>query len=146
MINSITFFHGAAIIRVIHHESFRSIKVYDENNCSYLINEVAGMYIKYSQKRLAPWHFTFSGDHIHEITEMDGRLEQAYVVLVCNEDGICCLNWHEFTTVISIENKSSPKWIAVSRMKGEKYFVRGSDGELKHKIGNSDFPKKIYHS
>lgn len=144
--NNISFFHGVAIIRVIHHESFRLIKVYDENSCSYLINEVAGMYIKYSQKRLAPWRFTFLEDHIYEITEMDRRLEQAYVVLVCNGDGICCLDWHEFTTVISVENKSYPKWIAVSRMKGEKYSVWGSDGELRHKIGNSDFPRKIYHN
>jgi hypothetical protein len=118
--------------------------VYEDNNCSYIINESAGIYIKYSKQRLTEWRFTFSEDHVREITEMRERLGQVYITLVCNKDGICCLDWPEFTTVISTESESYPKWIAVSRMRGEKYSVRGSDGELKHKIGNIDFPRKIF--
>ena len=66
------------------------------------------------------------------------------IVLLCNDDGICCLNFQEFSTIISIENENFPKWIKVQRQYGEKYAVSGSDGELKYKIGNSDFPQKIY--
>jgi len=75
---------------------------------------------------------------------MRERLGQVYITLICDEDGICCLDWNEFTTVISTESELYPKWIAVSRGKGEKYYVWGSDGELKHKIGNIDFPRKIF--
>jgi hypothetical protein len=142
--NNILFFHGAALIRILRHESFRTVKVYEENNWSYLINETSGIYIKYSKHKLTDWRFTFSEDHVREITEMRKRLGQVYITLICNDNGICCLDWHEFTTVISTESKSYPKWIAVSRMKSEKYSVWGSDGELKHKIGNIDFPRKIF--
>ncbi len=141
-----SFFHGAALIRVIRHELFSSIRVYTNNDCSYLVNDSSGIYIKYSQKALTPWSFTFSQDHVHEIGEMNQRLGQVYVVLICNEDGICCLNWQEFATVISTESKTYPKWISVSRMKGEKYSVWGRDGELRHKVGNIDFPRKIFET
>lgn len=142
--NNILFFHGAALIRILRDESFKTVKVYEENNCSYLINETTGIYIKYSKHRLSDWRFTFSEDHVCEITEMRERLGQVYITLICNEDGICCLDWNEFRTVISTESELYPKWIAVSRGKGEKYSVWGSDGELKYKIGNVDFPRKIF--
>lgn len=138
------FFHGVALIRVIRHEVFGSVKVYEENDCSYLINDDVGIYIKYSQQKLPPWGFTFSEEHVHEITEMSERLRQVYITLVCNDNGICCLDWEEFATVISTESMAYPKWISVSRAKGEKYAVWGRDGELRHKIGNSDFPRKIF--
>ena len=143
--STVSFFHGAALIRVIRHESYRSVKVLEENDCSYLINDTVGIYIKYSQRKLPPWSFTFSEEHVREITEMGGSLEKVYVALVCNEDGICCLDWKEFATVISTESTTYPKWISASRMKGEKYSVSGRDGKLKHKIGNSDFPRKIFY-
>ena len=142
--NNVLFFHGAAVIRIIRHELFRTVEVYEENSCSYLVNKTAGIYIKYSKRGPTNWRFTFLEDHVHEITEMRERLGQIYVTLICNEDGICCLDWSEFTTVISTESTLYPKWVAVSRMKGEKYSVWGSDSELKHKVGNIDFPRKIF--
>ena len=129
----VSFFHGAALIRVIRHGSFCSVKVCEENDCSYLINDDSGIYIKYSQRRLSPWGFTFSEEHVREIEDMNERLGKVFVVLVCNEDGICCLDWQEFATVISTESTMYPKWISLSRMKGEKYSVWGRDGKLKHK-------------
>ncbi len=138
------FFHGASLVRIIHDNIFDSIKKYTNNNSSYIINNNIGIYIKYSQKRMSPWTFSFSDIHVDEIKNMEKEFNKVYVVLVCNEDGISCLNFEEFSTVVSIENKNFPKWIKASRMRKEKYFISGSDGELKHKIGNSDFPKKIY--
>ncbi|MFA5091433.1 MAG: hypothetical protein WC483_02275 [Candidatus Paceibacterota bacterium] len=72
-------------------------------------------------------------------------LNNIFIILVCNDDGICCLNWKEFSTIISVYNINYPKWIRVGRRKNEKYSVYGIDGELKHKIGNSDFPNKLKH-
>ena len=141
--NTVSFFHGAVLIRVIRHESFRSVKVCQENDCSYLVNGMSGIYIKYSQKRLSPWSFTFSEEHVGGVEELNRKLSNVFVTLVCGEDGICCLEWEEFATVISTESTTYPKWISVSRMKGEKYSVWGRDGVLRHKIGNIDFPRKI---
>lgn len=144
MMNDMLFFHGAAVIRIIRHELFRTVGVYEENNCSYVVNESAGIYMKYSKRGSANWRFTFSQEHVQEIREMRERLGRIYVALICNEDGVCCLDWSEFGTVISTESKLYPKWLAVSRMKGEKYSVWGSDGELENKVGNIDFPRKIF--
>ena len=144
--NTVSFFHGAALIRVIRYESFHSVEVCEKNDCSYLINGISGIYIKYSQKRLSPWSFTFSEDHVHEIEELNKLLSTLFIVLICGKDGICCLDWQEFATVVSTESTTYPKWISVSRMKGQKYSVWGRDGKLKHKIGNIDFPRKIFIS
>jgi len=142
--SDVSFFQGAVIVRAIRHPSYKSLSVYEGNNSSYVINGSSGVYIKYSQKKLPPWNFTFLEDNVREIVEMKDGLERVYIVLACEEDGVCCLDWDEFRAVISVESTSYPKWISVSRAKGEKYAVKGSDTKLKHKIGNVDFPRKIF--
>lgn len=137
------FFHGAAVIKIVHSGYFKTIESFGKSNSAYLIDEKIGLYIKYSQKRMSPWVFTFDKEHIKEINEINDLLGNTFIILVCNDDGICCLNWKEFYTLISIDSSNYPKWIKASRRKNEKYSVCGIDGELKHKIGNSDFPNKI---
>lgn len=139
-----SFYHGVALVRIIHHDAYETLRVYIDNNSSYLVNKDIGIYIKYSEKKLPPWIFTFSEEHIMEIVAMTTKLKNIYISLVCNEDGVCCLNWHEFATIISVDDRLFPKWIRITRMKNEKYSVFGKDGKLKHKVGNIDFPKKIF--
>ena len=140
--NTLDFFHGAVLLKITNNSSV-SFKKYPHNNSAYIINNDVGIYIKYSQKRISPWTFSFSDMHIDEIKKFKNNIN-IYIVLVCNDNVICCLDFKEFCTVISIENKCFPKWIKSLRLKGEKYSVSGSDGKLKYKIGNSDFPQKIY--
>ena len=142
--NTVSFFNGAAIVRIIRHEDYRGIHVFKKNENSYIVNDKSIIYIKYSQKRLPPWNYTFIKEHVSDLVAMADEFDDVFIVLICNEDGICCLNWHEFNTVISVENNQYPKWISVTRKKSEKYSIRGRDGELKHKIGNIDFPHKIF--
>ena len=137
------FFHGAAIIRIIRSNHFKIIETFSRSNSAYIINEKIGVFIKYSQKRMAPWVFTFDKDHVIEIKEIFELLENVFIVLVCNNDGICCINWKEFCTLISTDSNNYPKWIKVTRRKNEKYSIFSIDGKLKHKVGNSDFPDKL---
>jgi hypothetical protein len=138
------FFHGAAIVKVIHSGCFKTIEKFGKSNSSYLLDEKIGLYVKYSQKRIAPWIFTFDQEHIKEIKDMASLLgNNVFLALVCNDDGIPCIDWHEFCTIISIENMKYPKWVRCDRKKNEKYSVYGIDGELGYKIGNSDFPNKL---
>ncbi len=137
------FFHGA-VFSIIIDNSPSFIKKYDRNNSSYIINDKTSIYIKYSQKRISPWTFGFAKTHIEEVSRLKDELENTFIVLVCNDNGICCLTYHEFCTVISVESNLFPKWIKARRQKGEKYGVTGSDGRLTYKIGDSDFPQKIY--
>lgn len=140
---NIDFFHGMVLTKIVQNKS-ACLKKYRGNNSSYIIDDQISVYIKYSSKRMSPWSFSFSKIHIHEIRDMKNKIEKIFIILICDNNGICCLNYNEFCTVISIENRDFPKWIKASRLKGEKYSVSGSDGKLKYKVGNSDFPGKIY--
>jgi hypothetical protein len=140
--NNIDFFHGAVFSRIID-DSSTIIKKHSGNNSSYIINNKTPIYIKYSQKRISPWTFSFAKTHIEDISKVKNGFENIFIILVCNDNGICCLNYQEFCTVISVESNYFPKWIKAQRQKGEKYAVTGSDGELTYKIGNSDFPNKL---
>lgn len=137
------FFHGGAIVKIVHSGYFKIVQSFGKSNSSYLLDEKIGLYIKYSQKRMTPWNFTFDQEHIKEIKNIFDLLGNIFVVFVCNDDGICCLNWQEFCTIISIDDNNYPKWIKTTRKKNEKYSVVGIDGELNYKIGNSDFPNKL---
>lgn len=141
--NTLDFFHGAILLRIVN-DNASKLQRYQNNNSSYIINDQIGIYCKYSQKRISPWIFSFSQVHIDEIKRFEGDIGNLFIVLLCNNNGICCLNFQEFCTILSIESKNFPKWIKASRLKGEKYSVSGSDGKLKYKIGNIDFPHKIY--
>ena len=140
---NIDFFHGVILARIIQNKP-ACLKKYEGNNSSYIVGGQIGIYIKYSAKRMPPWTFSFSKIHVDEIKNMENELERTFIALICDRNGICCLDYTEFGTILSIENRSFPKWVKASRLKGEKYSVSGSDGKLRHKVGNCDFPSKIY--
>jgi hypothetical protein len=140
----IDFFHGAVLFRIVCEGIVCNINRSTNNSSTYIIDGDIGIYIKYSQRRMSPWIFSFSKLHRDEIKRTYGKLTKLFLALVCNDNGICCLDYSEISTVLSLDNPTFPKWIRVARMKGEKYTVSGSDGRLSYKIGNSDFPKKIY--
>ena len=141
--NTSDFFHGAVLLKITNFRPV-SLKKYQHNNSSYIVNDKIGIYNKYSQKRISPWTFSFSEVHIEEIKIFKNDINNLFIILVCNDNGICCLTFEELCLVLSIENQNFPKWIKASRLKGEKYAISGSDGKLRYKIGNSDFPSKIY--
>jgi len=138
-----TFFHGSALVRLVQDRRTSEIKLYSGNN-GYLVNNVAYIYLKHSSKRLSPWSFTFLPEHIKEIDEARKKIQNIYVVLICCDDGICCLNFKELSQIIFIGGFNKSKSIRISRSPREKYEVLGSDGRLNYKIGNNDFPRKIF--
>jgi hypothetical protein len=137
-----TFFYGSALVRLIHDSQTYGIKLVMDNNC-YLINEKSYIYMKHCTKRLSPWSFTFSPEHIAEITNLYNEHKNIFVVLICNDDGICCLDFDELSQVIYFGTTNISKSIRVSRSPREKYAVSGTDGKLSHKIGDNEFPKKV---
>jgi hypothetical protein len=120
------------------------MKKYGSSGSCYIIDGNTPFYIKYSEKRISPWTFSFTETHIREIDSINDELGNIFIVLVCNDDGICCLNFQEFCTIISVKSNLFPKWVKAQRRRSEKYTVTGSDGELTYKIGNNDFPQKLF--
>ena len=79
MINDTARYHGIVFAEIVRQErevlidQFRS-----KSNSSYIVNNV-GLFIKYSTKRMPPWHFTFLRDHQQEIEKM--KLEHHHIVI-----------------------------------------------------------------
>ena len=92
---------------------------------------------------MTPWRFTFRREHQDEIDLMTAKFEYVFLVLVCNDDGIVCLSYPELKQIL--DNQHEPiEWISATRHKREMYAVKGSNGELDCKIGQKEFPKKIF--
>jgi len=140
MLKQSDFFHGVLISKLLDHAELKVKK--HRFFSAYVINDKA-YYIKYSSNRISPWTFSFSEKHTKELVDLSNQFGEVFIVLICNEDGICCLNFQEFKTVIAIENKNFPKWIRAIRQKREKYAIAGSDGKLTYKIGDNCLQSSI---
>jgi len=131
-------YHGSAFSRLIN--KYGALKItanINQDNSSYIINNCLGIYIKFSTKRLTPWQFTFTEQHHKSIVNLSQLGEDNYLIFVCNDDGLCCITFKEYFNLISDITESLTKSIIITRFKNEKYYVSGSDGELKNKISDS---------
>ena len=145
MIKEFEFYHGTALTRLIHGCSSINIAQYSamSSNASYLINQRIGLYFKHSARRLSPWIFTFNKEHQNEIRKMKNCLSDVFIVLICGKDGIACLNYAELKYALN-DNCGTDEWLKASRRTREKYAISGSDGKLRTKIGDNEFPLKIF--
>lgn len=145
MVKDFEFFHGVVFARILH-GSERPVSVrpfQSPSNASYVVNDSIGIYIKYSAKRMTPWRFTFKKEHHDEVDLMKRRLKRVFLVLVCNDDGMVCLSYSEFKDILE-GRRDSTEWVCATRHKREMYSVSGSSGRLDLKIGQNDFPEKIF--
>ena len=140
MNNDLEKYHGLVILKIIR-ATQSSISFAKKNSNSYIINKNVGLYIKYSSKRLSPWTFTFKKEHQDEILSLKKEYKKIFICLVCHNDGVVCLNFNDLKLIL--DHNHSDEWVRVSRRPGKKYSISGSDGKLKNKKGNSEFPKII---
>ena len=136
-------YHGLVILKIIR-ASKLLINFIKKNTNSYIIDEKIGLYIKYSSKRMSPWTFTFRKEHQDEISCLKSQHHKIFICLVCHNDGVVCLSFKELKFIL--DHNHSDEWVRVSRRPGQKYSIHGSDGKLKNKKGNSEFPKIILDS
>lgn len=144
MIKEFGFYHGV-VFSTLSHYSRKPLTIaqyHSRDNASYMINDHIGVYIKYSTKRLSPWHFSFQPLHLGELLEINRESRKLIVMLVCRDDGIVGLTFDELVQVIDVASISTES-IGVNRRHREKYFVKGSLGALTRKIGKTDFCEKV---
>jgi hypothetical protein len=143
MIRDVEFFHGAALVRLVRSGQRLAISPFNGwSNASYVVNDRCGLYLKHSSSRMSPWGFTFRRDHQHEIDEMHRLTGYVVVGLICNDDGVVGLDYIEFRTVLDT-NHEAAEGIGISRKPRGMYMVKGRDGELRYRIGEGDFVKKV---
>ena len=120
-----------------------SIRKYKSNSrSSYVINNKIWLFIKTSTSRNGPRNFTFMREHQEEIQELKNSLENVFLILICNEDWIVSLSFDDVKKILDYDH-IDVEWIRVQRKKWEKYTVYWHDWELKRKIWDNEFPKKI---
>lgn len=145
MIRDFEFYHGLVFARILHGtQRPLSLRPFQSaSNASYVVNDSVGIYIKYSAKRMTPWRFTFMTEHQQEIEFLKSSFDRVFLVLVCSDDGVVCLSYAELKKLL--DNQHDPiEWISATRHKREMYLVKGSNGELDFKIGQSEFPNKLF--
>lgn len=145
MIKEYEKFHGAVFSRLFHKTSKKvSIAAYpSKSNSSYIMNDKVGIYIKHSTSRMSPWNFTFQKDHQDEILKMKNKLGEVFVIFVCHDNGIACLSFDELKQVLDHIHEDV-EWVRVSRNARQKFTITGKNGKLKFKIGENEFPNKLF--
>ena len=133
-------YHGSILLKIIR-SSKSPISFIKEGDSSYIINEKFAVYIKYSKKQVSPWTFIFRKDNQDEISSLNKKYDATFICLVCHNDGIVCLKFEELKFMLDYNHED--EWVKVSRGSGKRYSIHGSDGKLKKKKGNKEFPEII---
>jgi hypothetical protein len=138
-------YNGIVLNRLISKGKSISIESFPTlSNNSFAINKnQACVYIKYSEKRISPWNFTFKKIHQEELKVMNEMFLNVFVILVCHRDGLVCINEKELKLLLD-ENYEETEWVKAKRLSRSFYSVFGKDGKLDFKIPPGDFPKKIF--
>jgi hypothetical protein len=93
---------------------------------TYALDQKVAIHIKYSSKRLAPWTFSFTVDHLRELAEIQSEFRSVWLVLVCGLDGIVAITLAEFVSITG----SRPGGVAslrIDRSRNSMYRVYGNE-------------------
>jgi hypothetical protein len=144
MIKDYEYLHGVVFSRLCNVQGLEiSIRPYGSSGYSaYVLNVCAGLYIKYSTKRLTPWRFTMLKAHRDDMLEMKESFGEVFTALVCNLDGVVVLSFEELGIILGDIHETAG-WISVSRRKRGMYSISGSSGRLESKVGLRSCPDKI---
>lgn len=144
MVKEFEQYHGIVLSRLAHNSGELKISTdINSDNSSYILNDICGIYIKFSKKRLTPWQFTFNSDHYDSIKKLAEKTDKGYVVFVCGFDGLCCLSFEEFFFIIQNIDFDAAKSVSISRFKNQQYQVNGTDNEIKRKFADSELDLSI---
>jgi hypothetical protein len=99
----------------------------------YVINQKVGIYIKHSSKRLTPWNYTFTEEHLSELAYLSGKYKQLFAVFVCGPDGLACLPYAKLIE-IGTKTDTGQLSIGIARSRNQMYEIYGATRSLDRKI------------
>lgn len=144
MIREQELYHGVALLRLVREcsDSLHIARWPDVGGSAYVVNNTAGLLIKYSTKRLSPWGFTFTPEQLEGLIALKNATKGVVVALVCQRDGIVGLTFEETSQLISMSSDRQVG-ISVSRRRRELYAVRGTLGGIDGKISEREYVRKV---
>lgn len=145
MIRQVEEYHGAALARLLRADGSPAIKLrwHPRYRSAYVLEERIAVYMKYSTNRLSPWTFVFKREHQREIATLCDEFDETFVTLVCGSNGVACLSSAEYQAVLDSGLPES-EWVRVARGPRQKYAVSGSVGRRVCRIGDNEYPAKMY--
>lgn len=132
MISESDYYHGAVLRKIIGSSDYPLTIAKCDNHGrlnSYSINGRMAIYIKHSTKRLTPWSFSFTVDHLRELAQLRASFESVWLILVCGSDGVVCLTLNEFVS-ISGARPGGVASLRVDRLRRSMYRVYGNESKL----------------
>lgn len=106
-------YHGAALTQIAEHPQFTAINALKVDgkpiHVAYRINDDISVYFKYASKptpRFQEYIFTFTTDHIKELSKIAKATPKTFIAMVCVKDReICCLPYSELLKLIAKREK-----------------------------------------
>ena len=106
-INKEHLYHGAALNQIAEHEQFTAINTLEINEIrsrsAFKINQKISIYLKYctKQNNNKEYVFTFTIDHLDELSNIHKIGDVLYLVLICVEGHeICCISYATLSEMI----------------------------------------------
>jgi len=107
-------YHGAALTQIAEHPQFTAInalKIAGKTiHVAYRIHDDISVYFKYATKpvpRFQEYIFTFTTDHIKELSQIAHATPKTFIALVCVKDReICCLPYSDLQKLIARREKA----------------------------------------
>jgi hypothetical protein len=115
-------YHGAALARLVQ-DAQCPVRLEFLGGSAYRVNSTRYLYLKYSTKRLSPWKFVFSEDHVGELAALTRLRGRTVVGMVCGSEGIAAVYWSELRAAF-LGRSASAFSVTVSRRDGRQFRVR----------------------
>jgi len=147
MLDDFHSYHGSAITELINTagKDLRIGRIPTMSSSSYVVNESSGLFIKYTTRRHSPWSFTFNSDQVKELRELAVLHRETFIALVCGRSHVAVSSLMEFAEVLDIEKLDSGT-VSVSTRHGRMLQLRGSSGQMSHKLPKTEPFKKLLDS
>lgn len=137
-------YHGAALTQIVEHESFKALNKADTKYGHYLVNTDRRMMVKHTKADGDKWRFTFQPDDLIVLAGDLRATNYVFVVLVCGQSTICCLDAAQIQVVLDMNDTARAQWVETScPVVGGSMRAKGTNGPLKGTIPHNRFPEVV---
>jgi len=143
-------YHGAALTKIVMHESFKALNKATEKYGHYQVNHNARLLTKHSTKTKKglthSWQFTFNPD---DITVLKADIVtpgiSSYVVLTCGQSAVCCITSEEIQKLIDM-SESRAQGVSVTAEPGKQLRVGSGRVTRELLVPMNRFPKCVFET